>query len=79
MRHRPVCIDRGVAGAEVPPNPEHLLPVVRTVAWRAPLRVGESWRVELEDFVTGWSPTLEVSSVEQALRFAWWLRWSETP
>jgi ATP-dependent Clp protease ATP-binding subunit ClpC len=71
------AVDRGVAGAEVPPNPEHLLPVVRTVAWRAPLRVGESWRVELEDFGTGWSPTLEVSSVEQALRFAWWLRWSE--
>ena len=65
-------------GADLPDNPERLLPVVRTVGWRAPLRVGESWRVDLEDLVTGWSPTLDVPTVEDAVRAAWWMRWSAT-
>jgi len=69
------AVDQG-GDAELPPNPERLLPVVRNVGWSAPLRVGESWKVDLEDFVTGWSPTLEVAEVEQAIRIAWWLRWS---
>jgi hypothetical protein len=69
------AVDRGGAG-ELPPNPESLLPVVRNVGWSAPLRVGESWKVDLEDFVTGWSPSLEVPSVRRAIEIAWWLRWS---
>jgi ATP-dependent Clp protease ATP-binding subunit ClpC len=69
------AVDRGGAD-ELPPNPECLLPVVRNVGWSAPLRVGESWKVDLEDFVTGWSPSLEVPSVRHAIAIAWWLRWS---
>jgi hypothetical protein len=68
-----VAVDQG---GEVPDNPERLLPVVRTIGWRAPLRVGEPYRIELEDFVTGWSPTLDVATPEDAIRMAWWLRWS---
>jgi len=64
------------AGGEIPVNPEKILPVVRTVGWRAPLRAGEAYHVDLEDFATGWSSALDVASLDDAIRQAWWLRWS---
>ena len=42
------------AGGALPPNPDVLLPVTRTINYRAPLRVGDPCHVELEDFSTGW-------------------------
>jgi hypothetical protein len=64
------------AGGELPANPEKILPVVRTIGWRAPLRAGEAYHVDLEDFATGWSSALDVPSLDDAIRLAWWLRWS---
>lgn len=67
------------AGADpLPPNPEQLVPAVRTLAFRPPLRDGEVFAVELEDFLTSYSDTLNVRSIEQALRHVWYLRWSRT-
>jgi hypothetical protein len=66
------------SGGELPPNPERILPVVRTLGWRAPLRAGEAFHVDLEDFSTGWSTALDVSTLDDAIRMAWWLRWSAT-
>ena len=42
------------AGGALPPNPDALLPVTRTLTYRTPLRAGEPFHVELEDFATGW-------------------------
>jgi hypothetical protein len=42
-------------GGALPPNPDVLLPVARTLTYRPPLRPGESYHVEIEDFGTGWS------------------------
>jgi len=64
-------------GSELPPNPEALLPVVRTVGYRLPMRPGEPWHVELEDFVTGWTARLETRGLGPAIAQAWWLRWSQ--
>ncbi|MCA9678509.1 MAG: hypothetical protein KC464_26015, partial [Myxococcales bacterium] len=63
-------------GGELPANPERLLPVVRRLGYRPPLRAGEPWHVELEDFATGWSAALDVRSLAAAMHQAWWLRWS---
>ncbi|HEY4054945.1 MAG TPA: hypothetical protein VGM39_00005, partial [Kofleriaceae bacterium] len=42
-------------GGPMPPNPDALLPVTRSIAYRSPMRPGDSFQVELEDFATGWS------------------------
>ncbi|MFN0249101.1 MAG: AAA family ATPase [Kofleriaceae bacterium] len=63
-------------GGPLPPNPDALLPVTRTVTYRAPLRVGESYNVELEDFATGWVDRGNHRSLAAAIRRAWHLAWS---
>ncbi len=69
------AVDRGGA---LPLNPESLLPVVRRLGYRPPLRAGEPWQVEVEDFVTGWSAALDLRGPAVALELARWLRWSAT-
>jgi ATP-dependent Clp protease ATP-binding subunit ClpA/ATP-dependent Clp protease ATP-binding subunit ClpC len=63
-------------GGPLPPNPDVLLPVTRTIAYRAPLRPGESMTVEIEDFATGWADRGLVRDVPHAVRRAWHLAWS---
>jgi hypothetical protein len=64
-------------GGVLPPNPDRLLPIARTLSYRAPLRPGEPYRVELEDYLTGWVTTLDVATVAHAVRRCMDMRWSE--
>jgi hypothetical protein len=64
------------AGRPLPANPDRLLPVARVLSYRAPLRPGESFRVELEDFTTGWVATVDMASVAAVVMRAMELRWS---
>jgi ATP-dependent Clp protease ATP-binding subunit ClpA/ATP-dependent Clp protease ATP-binding subunit ClpC len=65
-----------LAGRALPPNPDHLLPVVRTLAYRAPLRPGQPYHVELEDYRTGWVATVDMPSIDAVIRRAMELAWS---
>ena len=77
------------AGGPLPPNPDALLPVTRTLAYRPPLRPGESFPVEIEDFATGWVDRGTVRTLAGeggsftilplAIRRAWYLAWSRVP
>ena len=64
-------------GRALPPNPDRLLPVARALAYRSPLRPGESFRVELEAFATGWVATVDMPSIAAVVQRAMELRWSE--
>jgi hypothetical protein len=68
------------AGGALPPNPDVLLPVTRTIAYHAPLFV---WPrpslVELEDFATGWVDRVVVKDLAHAVQRAWHLAWSRVP
>ena len=63
-------------GGPLPPNPDALLPVTRTLTYRAPLRAGEPFHVELEDFATGWVDRGNYRDLPTAIRRAWHLAWS---
>jgi len=66
-------------GGALPPNPDVLLPVTRTLTYRPPLRPGESYGVEIEDFSTGWVDHGTARDLRHAIRRAWHLAWSRTP
>jgi ATP-dependent Clp protease ATP-binding subunit ClpC len=62
------------AGAEpLPENPERLLPAVRTLAFQPPLRPGEVFPVDLEDFRLGQIATVHATSPLQIFEQLWWL------
>jgi hypothetical protein len=63
-------------GGAMPPNPDVLLPVTRTLTYRPPLRPGESFGVEIEDFSTGWVDRGTARDLPLAIRRAWHLAWS---
>nr|MDQ3370242.1 hypothetical protein [Myxococcota bacterium] len=63
-------------GGALPPNPDVLLPVTRTLTYRPPLRSGEPYGVEIEDFGTGWVDRGTARDLGQAIRRAWHLAWS---
>ncbi len=65
-------------GGPLPPNPDVLLPVTRTLSYRSPLRPGETYGVEIEDFSTGWVDRGTARSLDLAIRRAWHLAWSRT-
>lgn len=66
------------AGVEpLPPNPEALMPAVRTLQFRPPLRPGVVFPVDVEDFHTSYSASLNVRSLRDALRMLFWLRKSK--
>ena len=65
-------------GGALPPNPDVLLPVTRTLTYRPPLRPGDSFGVEIEDFATGWVDRGTARDLELAIRRAWYLAWSQT-
>ena len=65
-------------GGVMPPNPDVLLPVTRTINYRAPLRPGDTFQIELEDFATGWVDRGMVKDIPHAVRRAWHLAWSRT-
>ncbi|MEO8843364.1 MAG: AAA family ATPase [Kofleriaceae bacterium] len=65
-------------GGALPPNPDVLLPVTRTINYRAPLRPGDAFQIELEDFATGWVDRGSVKDIPHAVRRAWHLAWSRT-
>ena len=64
------------AGGALPPNPDVLLPVTRTINYRAPLRAGDTFYIELEDFGTGWVDRGHLKDIPHAVRRAWHLAWS---
>ncbi|MDX2089946.1 MAG: AAA family ATPase [Kofleriaceae bacterium] len=66
-------------GGAMPPNPDVLLPVTRTLTYRPPLRPGEPYGVELEDFGTGWVDRGTARDLPSAIRRAWHLAWSRLP
>jgi hypothetical protein len=63
-------------GGALPPNPDVLLPVTRTINYRAPLRAGDTFYIELEDFGTGWVDRGHLKDIPHAVRRAWHLAWS---
>ena len=63
-------------GGGMPPNPDVLLPVTRTIAYRAPLRPSEPYAIEIEDFATGWVDRGRAHDLVPAIRRAWYLAWS---
>jgi ATP-dependent Clp protease ATP-binding subunit ClpC len=63
-------------GGTLPPNPDVLLPVTRTLTYRTPLRPGEPYGVEIEDFATGWVDRGTARDLVLAIRRAWHLAWS---
>lgn len=65
-------------GGALPPNPDVLLPVTRTITYRAPLRPGESYAIEVENFATGWLDRGTAKDIPTAVRRAWHLAWSRT-
>jgi hypothetical protein len=65
------------AGGALPPNPDVLLPVTRTVTSRAALLFwSKPFEIEIEDFATGWSDRQTVPDVPAAIRRCWHLAWS---
>jgi ATP-dependent Clp protease ATP-binding subunit ClpA/ATP-dependent Clp protease ATP-binding subunit ClpC len=64
------------AGGALPVNPDALLPVTRSLVFRSPLRAGEPYGVELEDFATGWVSKGLYRDVPTAIRRTWHLAWS---
>jgi hypothetical protein len=64
-------------GGALPPNPDALLPVTRVVTYRPPLRPGDRYGVEIEDFSTGWVDRTTAYDLEIAIRRAWYLAWSK--
>jgi hypothetical protein len=66
-------------GGALPPNPDVLLPVTRTLTFRPPARAGGTYGFELEDFATGWIDRGAVRQLEDAIRRAWYLSWSRMP
>jgi ATP-dependent Clp protease ATP-binding subunit ClpA/ATP-dependent Clp protease ATP-binding subunit ClpC len=67
------------AGGALPPNPDVLLPVSRTITYRAPLRPGESYAIEVENFATGWLDRGSAKDIPSAVRRAWYRAWSNRP
>jgi len=63
-------------GGAMPPNPDVLLPVARTITYRPPIRPGEAYHVEIEDFGTGWVDRGNARDLGTAIRRAWHLAWS---
>jgi hypothetical protein len=63
-------------GGPLPPNPDVLLPVTRTLTYRAPIRPGENYQIEIEDFSTGWIDRMAARDLPTAIRRAWHLGWS---
>ncbi len=63
-------------GGALPPNPDVLLSVARTITYRPPPRPGESYHVEIEDFGTGWVDRGSARDLGIAIRRAWHLAWS---
>ena len=67
-------------GGSLPPNPDVLLPVTRTVTSRAALLFwSKPFEIEIEDFATGWSDKQTVPDVVSAVRRCWHLAWSRRP
>jgi hypothetical protein len=44
-----------------------------------PIRVGDPFQVELEDFATGWLDRGSRTDIPHAVRRAWHLGWSKRP
>ncbi|MCW5807710.1 MAG: ATP-dependent Clp protease ATP-binding subunit [Deltaproteobacteria bacterium] len=63
-------------GGALPPNPDVLLPVTRTLTYRAPIRPGETYQIEIEDFSTGWVDRGTARDLPSAIHRAWHLGWS---
>ncbi len=66
----------GVAG---PPNPEALLPAVRTLAAAPGQRPGEAFVADVEDFVIGLATRQHAASLAEVVRALWHVRWSHRP
>jgi len=64
-------------GGPLPPNPDVLLPVTRTINARVPLYFwSKPYEIDLEDFSTGWADRTTVPNVATAVRRCWHLAWS---
>lgn len=63
----------------LPSNPESLIPAVRTLHFRPPMRPGEIFTVDAEDFHTAHSASFNVAALRDALRMFYWLRKSRRP
>ncbi len=68
------------AGSEpLPENPERLLPAVRTLAFQPPLRPGEVFPIELEDFRLQQVGAVHATTPLQIFARLWWLSLSLAP
>ncbi|NVB81427.1 MAG: ATP-dependent Clp protease ATP-binding subunit, partial [Kofleriaceae bacterium] len=66
-------------GGPLPPNPDVLLPVTRTIAGKASMLFWHKpFEIEVEDFATGWVDRVTVANVPAAVRRSWHLAWSRS-
>ena len=66
-------------GSPLPENPERLLPAVRTLAFQPPLRPGEVFPIQLEDFRLQQVGTVHATTPLQIFERLWWLSLSVAP
>jgi len=65
-------------GGALPPNPDALLPVTRTITARSPMFFwAKPFAIDLEDFSTGWADRTTVPNVKTAVMRCWHLAWSK--
>jgi ATP-dependent Clp protease ATP-binding subunit ClpA/ATP-dependent Clp protease ATP-binding subunit ClpC len=72
-RELEAVLDRGGA---LPPNPDALLPVTRTLTYRAPLRASDPFGFEHEDLAIGWVDDGTAHTLADAIRRARHVAWS---
>jgi ATP-dependent Clp protease ATP-binding subunit ClpA/ATP-dependent Clp protease ATP-binding subunit ClpC len=66
-------------GGALPPNPDALLPVTRTITARAPMFFwAKPFDIDVEDFSTAWADRTHVKDVATAVRRCWHLAWSRS-
>jgi hypothetical protein len=64
-------------GGALPPNPDALLPVTRTITARSPMFFWpKPFDIDLEDFSTGWADRTKVKDIATAVRRCWHLAWT---
>jgi hypothetical protein len=67
------------AGGALPPNPDVLLPVTRTITSKAAMHFWpKPFEIEVEDFATGWSDRSTQPNIPAAIQRCWHLAWSRS-
>jgi len=69
-----LALERG--DSELPDNPEQLMPTVRTLSFQPPVRSGQVFPIEVEDFLLSHAEQVNVRSLSDLMKRLWYVRWS---